>query len=222
MSAKTALRMLLQSAIMSALLFVGWGMNDLGNFFSTPARAGLYLLVLVRSAAETMCLGTDPLVTERELGGLQCWIPAFSRLIMAFLCWSLPFADRWGILTFTETEGMRYLGLALFLGGGAVQLVAMHTLGRQYSVHVTIKNHHRLVQGGIYALIRHPIYLGLMLNILGVAMVFRSRLLPLLVVLLAAFVGSRIRQEERLLLEAFGAEFDSYRERTKRVLPHLY
>lgn len=56
----------------------------------------------------------------------------------------------------------------------------------------------------------------------GVALVFRSWLTVPLVVLGTIFVLARIRQEEKLLGEHFGAEFDVYRRRTWRLFPYLY
>src|SRR5439155_492096 len=74
MSKKKGLRVVLQMVTVSTLLFVGWGLNDLGNFFAAPPRVGLFLLLLVCNAAETLCLNGDPFATGRKLGDCQCWI----------------------------------------------------------------------------------------------------------------------------------------------------
>jgi protein-S-isoprenylcysteine O-methyltransferase Ste14 len=88
-------------------------------------------------------------------------------------------------------------------------------------MYVTLGNGHQLIQTGIYRLIRHPIYLGLILNIVGVALAFRSLLAIPLFVLAAAFVAWRIRREDAMLDREFGADFARYRHRTKRFFPYL-
>jgi protein-S-isoprenylcysteine O-methyltransferase Ste14 len=79
-----------------------------------------------------------------------------------------------------------------------------------------------LVTGGIYAVIRHPSYLGLLVNSLGWALAFRSGVGVLLTALLLPPVLARIRSEEALLRSQFGAEYDAYRARTSRLIPGVY
>ncbi|MFQ5695723.1 MAG: methyltransferase family protein, partial [Terriglobia bacterium] len=74
----------------------------------------------------------------------------------------------------------------------------------------------------IYGVIRHPIYLRALLVFVGLPLVFRSWLLVPTLLLGSLFVTLRIRQEEKLLAEHFGAAFDAYRQRTWRLLPYLY
>lgn len=218
---RRAFKILWQSAFACALLLGGWGFTHLGSFFADPARAAFLFFLLARNAGETLSLNRDPFSSKKEIGGFQRWVPALSRLTMAFLCGFLPFADSRNILTFTDIEAVRFVGSALFFVGGMIQLVALRALGREYSVHVTLQDDHKLVQAGVYSFIRHPIYLGLLLNMLGVPLVFRSWLvLPVSAVSLF-FIVSRITQEEMLLAQEFGPEFESYRQRTKFLVPYL-
>jgi protein-S-isoprenylcysteine O-methyltransferase Ste14 len=78
------------------------------------------------------------------------------------------------------------------------------------------------VTDGIYGIIRHPSYLGMIVNMLGWALVFRSTLGVLLVALTVAILIGRIRSEETLLRSQFGPEYDAYRARTWRLIPGLY
>jgi protein-S-isoprenylcysteine O-methyltransferase Ste14 len=75
---------------------------------------------------------------------------------------------------------------------------------------------------GIYRLIRHPSYVGLLVNSLGWALTFRSGVGVLLAAIMIVPVLARIRSEEALLLTHFGAEYDSYRSRTARLVPWVY
>lgn len=76
---------------------------------------------------------------------------------------------------------------------------------------------------GIYGVIRHPSYLGLLLSSLGWGLAFRSGVGVLLTALTIVPLVARIRAEERLLLAQFGDEYDTYRARTtSRLIPGLY
>jgi hypothetical protein len=80
---------------------------------------------------------------------------------------------------------------------------------------------HTLVTSGIYGVIRHPSYLGLLVNSLGWALAFRSGVGVLLAALLIPPLVARIRAEERLLRSQFG-EYEVYRSRTSRLIPGVY
>ena len=73
-----------------------------------------------------------------------------------------------------------------------------------------------------YGIIRHPSYLGLIVLGFGWALAFRSGVGLVLAALMIPTVLARIRSEERLLHEQFGAEYDAYRSRTARLIPGLY
>jgi len=95
-------------------------------------------------------------------------------------------------------------------------------LGRRFSGLVAIQPGHRLVTSGVYGIIRHPSYLGLLVNSLGWALAFRSGVGILLTALLIPPLLARIHAEERLLRTQFGEEYDAYRARTSRLIPGLY
>jgi len=87
---------------------------------------------------------------------------------------------------------------------------------------VAIQPGHSLVTNGIYGVIRHPSYLGLITNSLGWAFAFRSLVGVLLTALIIPPLLARISAEERLLSSQFGGEYDTYRNRTWRLIPGLY
>lgn len=95
-------------------------------------------------------------------------------------------------------------------------------LGHRFSGLVAIQPGHVLVTDGIYGVIRHPSYLGLLINALGWGLAFRSWVGVLLAALLIPTLMARIHAEERLLLTQFGAEYDAYRARTSRLIPGIY
>ena len=99
--------------------------------------------------------------------------------------------------------------------GGALRLWPVFVLGHQFSGLVAIQPGHKLV-------IRHPSYLGLLVNALGWGLAFRSAVGVLLTALMLPPLLARIRAEERMLRTQFGPEYDAYCSRTSRLLPGLY
>jgi protein-S-isoprenylcysteine O-methyltransferase Ste14 len=139
-------------------------------------------------------------------------------LLSAFLpAWT----DRVGFWTI-DGDTVRWLGVALTAIGGALRLAPVFILGDRFSGLVAIQPGHALVTNGLYGVIRHPSYLGLLLGALGWALAFRSGVGVLLAVLLIPPVIARIHSEEALLREQFGAQYDGYRSRTSRLVPGLY
>lgn len=203
------------------LLLLGWGLNDAPGFFRNPARSGLVALALMAAAVATLLqLDVYPLRRGIAPVGNQSLHLAVLMLLSLALLWFLPFADRRGLLTFHH-ERWRYLGLLLCCMGVAVRIAALKALGKHFSAYVTLQPDHQLAEQGIYARIRHPLYLSLLLVPSGVALVFASRLALPIFALAAAFVFDRIRSEERMLALHFGSEFEDYRRRTWKLVPFL-
>ncbi len=206
-----------------SLLLAGWGVDDVGGFVAHPARAGLLAVGLLGTVtALVLRLDLQVFRKGKRPVGRQRWLLAGLMVIGLSLGWFLPYGDRRGLLIFAGADALRYLGLALYAGGNLLALVALRALGKQYSGYVTLQEDHQLVQTGIYGVIRHPIYLRAILVMLGLPLVFRSWLALPALALGAVFAAARIRQEEKLLAEQFGAEFEAYRRRTWRLLPFVY
>lgn len=117
---------------------------------------------------------------------------------------------------------VKLIGLALELAGVAVAIWARRILGRNWSGEITIKQDHQLIRSGPYAIVRHPIYTGLLAMYTGTAIVSGQvhALLGLLVGIIAYL--RKTRMEEANLVKAFGAQYDAYREESWAILPGLY
>jgi len=92
-------------------------------------------------------------------------------------------------------------------------------LGRLWSSTVTLKADHAIVRSGPYALTRHPIYTGLLLAVIATAVVEHT---------VGAVIGTgfmitgfvvKLRQEEHLLTQHFGAAYDAYRRDVPALVP---
>jgi protein-S-isoprenylcysteine O-methyltransferase Ste14 len=121
-----------------------------------------------------------------------------------------------------DGDAIRWLGVVLFAAGGALRIWPVFVLGHRFSGLVAIQPGHALVTTGLYCVVRHPSYLGLLVNSLGWALAFRSGVGLLLTALLIPLLVARIRAEERLLRSQFGGEYEVYCCRTSRLIPGFY
>ncbi len=115
-----------------------------------------------------------------------------------------------------------YVGLALLFSGLTIMIVAQITLFRSYSATLVIRDGHKLITHGIYQSIRHPIYLGAIMGVMGIP-IYCSSLYGLLTMsVLIPIILNRIRMEERLLTDEFGDAYRAYREATSKLIPLIY
>jgi protein-S-isoprenylcysteine O-methyltransferase Ste14 len=124
---------------------------------------------------------------------------------------------------FPRTFLFQVLGLFFIFLGSALFIWARRILGKFYSGHLSILNGQRLIQNGPYRFVRHPAYAGYILIALGLAFGYSSLagFAAILIVLLPSMLY-RIRVEDKLLAEHFGAQFDEYARKTKRLFPLLW
>jgi len=92
-------------------------------------------------------------------------------------------------------------------------------LGGNWSAIVTIKHAHELIANGPYAIVRHPIYTGLLVAFIGSAMA-RGEWRGVLAVLVAWWALRRkLRLEERWMAERFGQQYETYCRRVPALVP---
>jgi len=199
------------------LAILGWG--GFAAFFSHPALIALAIVLFALSGA-ALFAGGNLSPGEREDRGNRWVLVAFG--VIGLLAAYLPaYTDRTEFWTI-DGDAVRWLGVVLFAAGGALRLWPVYVLGHRFSGLVAIQPGHRLVTTGIYSFIRHPSYLGLLVNSLGWALAFRSGVGLLLTALTIPPLLARIGAEERLLRSQFGAAYDAYRARTSRMIPGIY
>jgi protein-S-isoprenylcysteine O-methyltransferase Ste14 len=112
------------------------------------------------------------------------------------------------------------LGVVILCGALLLFFRSHADLGRNWSISLQIRNEHRLVTAGIYRLIRHPMYSSFFLLAIAQLMLlpnwFAGATGLIGIGLLYAF---RVRQEERMMVERFGAEYRDYMAHTRRLIP---
>jgi protein-S-isoprenylcysteine O-methyltransferase Ste14 len=114
-------------------------------------------------------------------------------------------------------------GLSLIVGGLILRWVAIVSLKQHFTVDVSIRADHQIVDNGIYRFIRHPSYSGSLLSFLGLGLSF-SNFLSVVIIFVPICVAFlyRIHLEEEALLQAFGSEYREYCQSTRRLLPGIF
>ena len=211
------LLVLVSTAAYFSLAVLGW--RGFAPFFSHPALIGLAVVTAVLAIVSCFAGGNvNPGVREDRSNR---WVLVAFGVLGLLLAYVPAYTDRKEFLTI-DGDAIRWLGVLLFTAGGALRIWPVFVLGNRFSGLVAIQPGHILVTDGIYGVIRHPSYLGLLVNSLGWALAFRSGVGVLLTALLIPPLLARIHSEERLLSTQFGAEYEAYRSRTSRLIPGLY
>jgi protein-S-isoprenylcysteine O-methyltransferase Ste14 len=199
------------------LAVVGWG--GFWPFFSHPALIGLVAVLFALSIVSFFAGGNlSPGVREARSNR---WVIAVFAVI-GFLNAYLPaYTDRKELWTI-DGDTIRWLGVVLFAAGGALRIWPVFVLGQRFSGLVAIQPGYTLVTSGVYGVIRHPSYVGLLINSLGWSLAFRSGVGVMLTLLLIPPLLARISAEENLLRAQFGDEYSAYCSHTWRLIPGIY
>jgi protein-S-isoprenylcysteine O-methyltransferase len=159
---------------------------------------------------------------ERRVAGWPRWVqigltaagavllfdPAMDAGILGFRC--LPLSAVFG-----------GLGGAITASGLAFAVWARFVLGRNWSSQITLKQEHELIQSGPYRLVRHPIYSGILLALLGTAIYIGELRGFIAFPLFAAGWRLKARVEESLMLEHFGEQYRDYQRKVKAIVPFV-
>lgn len=199
---------------LAIIVFGGWT-----AFFSHPALIALTVATLVLMFVVPFS-GMNLSSGEKEDRANRWVLIAFSLIAFASAIVP-PYTDRIGLWTI-DGETTRWLGVILYVFGGALRLWPVFVLRSRFSGLVAIQSGHTLETHGIYSLVRNPSYLGMLINMLGWGLAFRGWSgIAIALSLLVPLIG-RIHSEERLLRAHFGVEYDAYVARTWRLIPGLY
>jgi protein-S-isoprenylcysteine O-methyltransferase Ste14 len=195
------------------------GFGGFAAFFSHSPLIALAITGLVLAVVALFSGGNlSPGVREDRTNR---WVLIIFGLIGLLSAYLPAYTDRKEFWT-VDGESIRWLGVVFFAAGGALRIWPIFVLGYRFSGLVAIQPGHTLVTTGVYGIIRHPSYLGLLVNSSGWALAFRSGVGLLLTALLIPPLLARIGAEETLLRTQFGGEYDAYCSRTARLIPGLY
>ncbi len=210
------------AGIVTTLLYL-WlavlGSGGFAAFFSHPARIVLVVASIMMASAAFFSDANLSSGEREDRSNRWIFIPL---LMIGFLSAYLPaYTERrgWWVL---DGDAVRWLGVFLYVVGGALRIWPIFVLGRRFSGLVAIQPGHELVTDGMYGIIRHPSYLGMFILMFGWALAFRSGAGVILAALVIPLMLARIRSEEALLRAQFGEQYDAYCRRTWRLIPGIY
>lgn len=195
------------------------GEGGLAAYFSHPSLIALVVVGFALTVASSMTAANVSPGVREDRGNR--WVLAPFGIIGLLISILPAWSDRHNFLTL-DGETLRWIGVALFAAGGVLRIWPVFVLGNRFSGLVAIQPEHTLATTGLYGTIRHPSYLGLLINALGWALAFRSLIGVLLTALLVPVLLARMDAEEALLHAQFGVQYDAYRARTRRLIPGVY
>ena len=142
------------------------------------------------------------------------WVIAQSILMLGVIVLGVMFPGDW-----TQIPVI-VLGAALFIVGGYFGIAGVLVLGKNRTPYPQPHADSALVQHGIYACVRHPLYTSVMLASLGWALLWQSAAAFIAALTLIPFFYAKARQEERWLYQTFSGYAD-YARRVPRFFPRL-
>ncbi|WP_336686830.1 isoprenylcysteine carboxylmethyltransferase family protein [Chryseobacterium bernardetii] len=127
------------------------------------------------------------------------------------------------ILPIIHENWIMYVGEMFILMGIIFRFIIIRSLGKYFTVDVTIKEDHQIKKEGFYKYLRHPSYAFSLLTSLGLGL-YLNNWLSLILAFVPPFLAFayRIKIEEQALIEQFGEEYIEYRKTTKKLIPFIY
>src|SRR4051812_10837842 len=177
------------------------------------ARGALAITANVATMLFLALIAAMTVARRRPVRKAEGWLPRGAALAGVLLLYALLLLPR------AEPEPLwDGASLALVLAGSALCSIALLQLGRSLSV---MPEARRLVTAGLYARIRHPLYLAEAIAAFGALLQYRSAAALSLVAVQLGVQLWRMQEEEKVLLAAF-PDYASYRARTARLIPGVY
>ena len=157
---------------------------------------------------------------ERSRTGVWWIVGIVAFLLAVARSGSLMFAT--SVSLWRVTPGLAVVAAAVTVTGLSVALWARATLGTNWSGAVVLKEQHDLIDRGPYAFVRHPIYTGVLLMVLGTVTVAGTRDSVIVLATIVPGLFVKARREERLLTTHFPELYPRYSERVRaRLIPFL-
>ncbi|MFX0051127.1 MAG: methyltransferase family protein [Candidatus Hodarchaeota archaeon] len=127
------------------------------------------------------------------------------------------------ILFSTRLDALSWIGLFIYFLAAIVIIIARVNLGKQGIGTLVVRENHELITTGLYKYLRHPMYSGTLLGVIGFALVSQAIFVSLITFVLYFWIfNKRLIYEENLLEKAFGEKYQIYKESSYRLIPFLY
>jgi len=218
-SLKVALvRMSLVTVIFVFLSYLAWKYFPVRDFIILM----LFFFVYLGSSMLDTFMVTEPAtyVTDDDDRHSYLYLQLSSLLVLFY-----------GIMDFVSfhitriIDGALFLtiiGFVLFMAAVLIRIAALRSLGCYFNLRVARYEEHELIAGGIYKILRHPLYLSAWLTVTAFSLIFNSwGALLLVMVTVVPALRYRIKIEEEFLQKHFQG-YNAYMLRTKRFIPGLW
>lgn len=188
------------------------------------AVAVLWRLVRVSARLRRPAMGTTRGWPHWRLRVLAIGLIAYGSLLFLLV---VPFAVTGEVAKWTWplADGARAwllgVGMPLSMAGLALLLAAQVQMGSSWRLNIDREDPGPLLQHGLFRFCRNPVYLGVGIMVLGVAVGLLSGLSLLMLGCLWTTLALQVREEEAFLAEYFGEQYLSYASRVGRFLPGL-
>jgi|SRR5271155_4356039 len=160
---------------------------------------------------------------KRTVYRQRMWSRLLFLVVLIAIFYTLGHSEMLDAVLFRTTLFTQILGIFLCTAGLAMAVWARIFLGRNWSGTPTIKENHELIQGGPYAIVRHPIYFGIIIAFAGTILAITptpAGLIDLGVLIAALFIKSRI--EEKLMIRQFPEQYPKYKQQVRGgLLPFI-
>jgi len=120
----------------------------------------------------------------------------------------------------TNNELVLSVGFIIFLSGLFIAIWARINLGKNWGMPMSVKQDPELVRSGPYRYIRHPIYTGILLAMIGASVASSIFWLAIFAISGIYFIYSAV-QEEKLMMKQFPKVYPSYKSKTKMLIPFV-
>ena len=193
----------------------------MNSTFTLIAAAAWCVLIVAWLIGYAARLRSTPMPRARSHLTLQ--VPAACLLLSCFALMLNARSYNLRMQVTPETDTLGMVGDVLVLAGVAFAVWARVVLGHNWSgLVMMVRDGHQLVQRGPYAIVRHPIYIGMFFAILGTALTIGTLASWLAVASGLAGILIRVDVEERLMASEFGEAHAAYRARTKKFIPFVW
>lgn len=166
---------------------------------------------------------------HKERADMQNLVTNLSFLGPAIIQFLGPLSDRLynmrivNLWIFSQEEYFKIVGFTLLLISLFFMIWGPVYLGEYFSLDIEIRKEHKLITGGPFRLFRHPKYFGMALYFIAYFFIFRSWIIAIITIFAYVFIIWRVNDEETLLSNEFGEEWQNYCKKTKwRLVPFIW
>ena len=150
-------------------------------------------------------------------------ILGFSLIFSLIILIITPILNYYNICFINLNLWINIFGYLLMLAGLIIRIVAANTLGRFYMRTLRKTENHEIISNGIYRIIRHPGYLGIIILFIGASITINNIIsVTLIGFLILITYLYRIYIEEKMLINIFGEKYKIYMNKTKRLIPFIF